>query len=141
MYCFTCFSWAEDNGEGSDDLWLAKTRGIWSEKGKYGYYRVMLYRMLGRSHSADSVVVDILEQSGTESKKVRSIKLDLLEYKGYVVDISLKQVNDTTMAVLLDIEMKAMYGLVLREIFLVSPDGNSRRLVEAKYQDIFGDEK
>ena len=141
VYLFVCFSWATDDIGESDYLWLAKTSGSWSEEGKFGYYRGMVYRMPGESGSSDSVVVNILEQSEAGKRTVKnSIKLDVPSYRGHVQGLSFKKINVTTMAILLDIEMNGMDGLVLREIFLISPDGSSRRLVQAKYQDIYDSE-
>ena len=138
VFFFVCFSWA---GENPNNLWLAKSFGSWTEDEKSGYYRVMVYRAIGESsHGFDSVFVDILERGETRGIK-NSVELDTPGYKGYVRDVSFKKINATTMAVLLDIEMKAMDGLVLREVFLVSPDGSSRKLVEAKYQDIYGEDQ
>ena len=141
VYFFACLSWAGSNGVEANYLWLAKTSGSWSEKGKFGYYRGMVYRMPGESGSSDSVVVDILEQSEAGKRTVRdSIELDVPSYRGYIQDISFKKINATTMAILLDIEMNGMDGLVLREVFLISPDGGSRKLIQAKYQDIYSND-
>lgn len=124
----------------ANHLWLAKTAGIWEENGKHGRYRVMAYRNPGAAHAWDSVFVDILEQqqgkTRAPAREVRKrIELDVPGYKGYVRDVSFKKINATTMAVLFDLEMKGMEGLVLREIFLVSPNGDARKLVEAKWRD------
>ena len=138
---FSSLSWAGGDGGQESYLWLAKTSGSWSVNGKFGYYRGMVYRVPGESGSSDSVVVEILEQSEAGKQTVANrIELDVPSYRGYVQDISFKKIDATTMAILLDIEMNGMDGLVLREIFLTSPDGSSRRLVQAKYQDIYGDD-
>ncbi len=132
-----CLSWA-DHGKELNYLWLAKTSGTWTENGKFGYYRGMVYRKPGESGSSDRVVVDILEKNETNQRTIKnSIELDVPSYRGYVQNISFKKINGTRMAILLDVEMNGMDGLVLREIFLISPDGSSRRIVQAKYQDIY----
>jgi len=141
IYCFACFSWAGVNGKEANYLWLAKTSGSWTEKEKFGYYRGMVYRIPGESGSSDSVVIDVLEQSEAGKRIVRNrVELDVPSYRGYVQDISFKKINATIMAILLDIEMNGMEGVVLREVFLISPNGKSRKLVQAKYQDIYGND-
>lgn len=140
VFCVTCSSWADDPERKIEHLWLAKTSGTWKENGMYGYYRVMVYRKLGEAHAWDSVFVDILEHQESKerdhTKKLKkSIELDVPGYKGYIRDVSFHQINSVTMAILFDIEMKGMEGLVLREIFLISPSGDTRKLVQAEWHD------
>lgn len=140
VFCVACFSWADDYNGRTKHLWLAKTSGTWKENGKYGRYRVMVYRNPGEAHAWDSVFVDILEHRDSAGRghveKVRnSIELDVPGYRGYVRDVSFHRINAVTMAILFDIEMKGMEGLVLREIFLISPSGSTRKLVQAEWHD------
>ena len=128
-------SWANQE---DDYLWMAKTAGSWSDGNKVGFYRVKVYRVPGEAHSGDDVVVDILERDGSGKQFIKKIvPLDVPGYRGYIRDISFKKIDGERMAIIFGIEMKAMEGLVLREILLISPNGEVKTLVEAKYRDIY----
>lgn len=128
-------SWANQE---DDYLWMAKTAGSWSYGNKVGFYRVKVYRVPGEAHSGDDVVVDILERDGSGKRFIKKIvPLDVPGYRGHIRDISFKKIDGERMAIIFDIEMKAMEGLVLREILLISPNGEVKTLVEAKYRDIY----
>ena len=135
----SCVSWADVEDNGDHYLWLAKSSGTWEAEEKYGFYRVMVYRRPGGAVSADKVVIDILESDDENLSVVKrgSIDLDVPSYRGYIEGISLTTIDDQRMAVLLDIRMNGMNGMVLREAFLVSPNGAAKLLVEAEYQDVF----
>ena len=129
------FSWAADE---YGDLWLAKSLGMWNQNtGEYVKIRVMVYRKRGEAHGYDIVFVNILERSENSWALRKSVELDTPGYKGYIRDVALKRIDDERMAIIFDIEMKAMEGLVLREVFVISPSGVARRFVEAEYIDLF----
>lgn len=128
-------SWANQE---DDYLWMVKTAGTWSGGNKVGFYRVKVYRVPGEAHSGDDVVVEILEQDGSGKRFIKkSVQLDVPGYRGYIRDISFKKIDEERMAIIFDMEMKAMEGLVLREILLISPNGEVKTLVEAKYHDVY----
>ena len=146
LFC-SCFSWAGVEDGGDHYLWLAKTSGAWTAEGEgegegeggYGFYRAMVYRRPGGTVSADKVVVDILKRNDESLTiiKLGSIDLDVSSHKGYIEDISFTIIDDQRMAVLLDIRMNGMNGMILREAFLVSPDGSAKLFVEAEHKDVF----
>jgi hypothetical protein len=74
--------------------------------------------------STDSVSVDILEVGENESVKIiRTIPIDSPKYKGHIEDISFNLIDKKHIALSLDIEMKGMYGIKMRDIFLISMNG------------------
>lgn len=116
-----------------DDVWLVKTGGAWRQGTRYGYYRVVVQRK-GIEHAADAVEVQISEandQTGTKPIKT-CVPLDTPGLKGHVSDVWFTKISDSRMAIGFDIEMKAMKGIVLREVFVVSSDGETKRVNEAK---------
>ena len=119
-------------------LWMARTAGTWKVGSDYGFYRVAVYRLTG-DHASDTVEVHIIKSGpdGDAKEVVKTVPLEVPGYQGYVKDITFTKINERMMAVSLDIEMKAMEGIVLREVYLVTPDGKVRNLVIAKYQDIY----
>lgn len=119
-------------------LWMARTAGTWKVGSDDGFYRVAVYRLTG-DHASDTVEVHIIKSGpdGDAKEVVKTVPLEVPGYQGYVKDITFTKINERMMAVSLDIEMKAMEGIVLREVYLVTPDGKARNLVKAKYQDIY----
>jgi hypothetical protein len=120
----------------SSTPWLVKTHGIWESEKYYGYFRVTVNRQVGE-HGADDVIVDILkvEQNGV-LKIIRTIPLNTPNYKGYVTDISFNMIDKKRIAISLDIEMKGMYGIKMRDIFLVSIDGTVQQVATASFKDL-----
>lgn len=128
-------SWANQE---DDYLWMVKTAGIWSGEDIVVFYRVKVYRVPGEAHSGDDVVVEILEQDSSGKQFIKkSVQLDVPGYRGYIKDVSFKEIDGERMAIVFDIKMKAMEGLVLREILLISPNGEVKTIVEAKYRDVY----
>lgn len=137
--CFAQIA-CSSNDEAFDysDLWISKTSGTWESGKDYGYYRILVLRRPGKEHSQDDVYVQVVKRGENVNKIERTIKLDSPGYKGYVKDIELVNIEDINMvAVHMDIEMKAMNGIIMREIYLVSPSGKVKPLVQAKYMDIY----
>ena len=157
----SCISWADAEDDDSYYLWLAKSSwhgydrgcvdiedgclwagertGKWKADGRDGFYRAMVYKRPGETGSSDKVVIDILERDdeGLSITKRGSIDLDVPSYRGYIWDISFNTIDDQIMAVLIDVWMNGMNGMVLREVFLISPNGAAKLAVEASYQDVF----
>lgn len=119
-------------------LWMAKTAGTWKSGSDYGFYRVAVYRLTGE-HASDTVEIQIIKagSDGSAKEVIKTVPLESPGYQGYVQEISFTKINDQLMSISLDIEMKAMEGIILREIYLVTPDRKVRNLVKAKYQDIY----
>ena len=122
-----------------DCLWVGERAGKWKTDGKHGFYRAMVYSKPGETGSSDKVVIDILERDdeGLSITKRGSIDLGVPSYRGYIWDISFNTIDDQIMAVLIDVWMNGMNGMVLREVFLISPNGAAKLAVEASYQDVF----
>jgi hypothetical protein len=119
------------------DVWLVKTEGTWKQGSRYGYYRAVVVRK-GIEHAIDSVQVQFLEVDD-KAKAIRlrgCVSLESPGLKGYVTDLSFTKIDDVRIALSIDVEMKAMNGLVLREVFLVDLKGEVRRLVDAKHVEI-----
>ena len=120
------------------NLWLSKSSGTWELENKYGFYQVMVLRTQGREHSQDEVYIQIIRKSETGNIVVRTVKLNSPGYKGFVKNIELINIDEINMLALhLDIEMKAMNGITMREIYLISPDGKVKSLIEAGYIDLY----
>ncbi len=119
------------------ELWLAKSSGTWRDADRYGFYRVAVYRA-GREHARDSIEVHIIEivDDGVERRIVKSIPIDALGHGGNVKDISFTRINDQLMAISLDIQVRGMEGIVLREVFSITPAGTIKVVTEAEYRDI-----
>jgi len=136
MLVYSSCIWANDK---DNYLWLAKTSGTWkADNGTYGYYRGMVYRRLGETGASDKVVIDILEQKTSGERLLKKeVVLPSPGYAGYVEDIFFKKITEKIMAIQLDIEMNGMGGVVLREVYLISPAGIVKRITRAQYQDIY----
>jgi hypothetical protein len=121
----------------SSDVWLSKTGGSWQDGAKYGYYRALAIRK-GLEHATDWVQIQILEaheKSNSVQPKLCA-DLDTPGLKGYVVDFVFSKLSDKRVALGIDIRMKSMHDIVLREVLLVDHDGKATRLVEAKPVEI-----
>lgn len=119
------------------ELYMAKSIGIWEDEGTYGYFKVLVYRR-GLEHSRDDIVM-LITEADTKNNKQKIIKKVYIQpslIKGYVNDISLAVVNNGLL-IGLDIEIKAMDGIILREVLLVSLDGNIKVIAAADYVDIY----
>jgi hypothetical protein len=116
---------------------MMKTAGIWRSGTKYGYYRIVVRRQ-GFEHGMDQVELQILEADGNAMKRqpVHCIDLETPGLKGYITDVTLRAIDDRIVAIELDIEMKAMDGIVAREILVASYDGKVRVVAEAKSIDV-----
>lgn len=134
---FTSCVAAKDDEPKLADVFLAKSIGVWESGKDYGYFKVIVYRM-GLEHAQDKVRV-ITTKAGAENQQmvVNDIWLDAPGIKGYVNDISLKMINSSRLALALDIEMKAMEGVILREVYLIEKDQSPRLIVPANYIDIY----
>jgi hypothetical protein len=115
-------------------VWLVKTGGIWRQGDRYGHLRVVVQRK-GIEHAIDWVQVQILESDDKAGEQRTRACLDLETpgLKGYVNDVTFTKIDDTHVAVGLDLEMKAMNGLALREIYVVDTRAPAaKRVIEAK---------
>jgi len=115
----------------SPDIWMLKSRGTWTDGDDYGHYRVVVYRKTGRDHSQDRVQVQITQAKERLRVAVRCIDLDTPGLKGYVRDIRIQPVNDQAAAIELSIEMKAMEGVILQDVFLVAAAGRVEKILDA----------
>jgi len=127
---------ATDRSVVDGDVWLVRTLGSWTDAERWGYYRVIVSRQVGE-HSTDTVKVQIIEaEEGQPLETLRSILLASPGYQGYVEDVAITQIGDKSAAISLDIEMKAMSGIVLRDVYVVGIDGSVRQIAEAKARDL-----
>ncbi|MFY9268867.1 MAG: hypothetical protein WAO55_03860 [Candidatus Manganitrophaceae bacterium] len=119
-------------------LWMAKSGGVWKIQKRYGYYKVLVFRE-GLEHSQDRVLIQITEADPPKNTQriIHSYWLKSPGIKGYIADIQLSMIDSQRMALSLDIEMKAMDGIILKEIYLLFPDGRQKLVNEAKYTDIY----
>jgi hypothetical protein len=118
-------------------VWLVKTGGFWRSGGRFGHYRVIVRRE-GVEHAIDRAELQILETNDKTAKREVAICTDLKTpgLKGYVEDITFRKVNDAVTAISLDISMKDMDEVVLREVILASRSGKVQRVVDAKSVDL-----
>jgi len=119
------------------NLFLAKTVGIWSKDKAYGYFKVIVYRE-GLEHSIDKVRVLITKVNSKSNNQIviKDIQLKSPGLKGYIHDLSLIVVNNQ-LSLGLDIEMKGMDNIVLRESYLIDKDGTVKIIMPVKYIDIY----
>jgi len=115
------------------NILMAKSTGIWSKGKDYGYLKVIAYRD-GLEHPADKVRVLIIRVNAESNNQiiVKDIQIKSPGIKGYVQNLSLIIVNNQ-LSLGIDIEMKAMDGIVLRESFLISVDGEVKVVAPVKY--------
>ncbi len=116
---------------------LAKSAGIWSEEKNYGYFKVIVYRV-GLEHPIDKVKILITQVNTRLNNQaiIKEIELESPGIKGYVNDLSLAIVNNQ-LSLGMDIEMKAMDNIVLRESFLITRNGSVKVIMPARYTDIY----
>ena len=123
-------------------LWMAQSAGVWKKGNDYGNYKILVFRQI-LEHSRDRVEVQITrivpakkETDNPTEEVIRSFWLDTPGIKGYVDAIHLQMIDDQRMALTLDIEMNAMNGVVLRELYLLQSDGKYKLLKSADYIDL-----
>ena len=133
---FTSCVTANDDEPKVADIYLAKSIGIWEAGKDYGYFKVIVYRM-GLEHAQDKVRVIMTKAEAEKQQVIDDIWLDTPGIKGFVNDISLKMINSSRMALALDIEMKAMDGVVLREVYLIEKDQKPKLIAPVKHIDIY----
>jgi hypothetical protein len=116
---------------------LVKTGGFWRSAGRFGHYRVIVRRE-GVEHAIDRAELQILVTNDKTGKREISTCTDLKTpgLKGYVEDITFRKVSDAVTAISLDISMKAMGDVVLREVILASRLGKVQRIVDASSTDL-----
>ncbi len=126
---------AEDTPPDSE-LFLAKSIGIWQQGKRFGYFQAFVWRE-GLEHARDRVEVHILEADAKtgERRLLRRVALPTPGIRGYVQDMDLRMIGNR-LFLALDFEMKAMDGAVLREAWLIGPDGHKARIQEARYRDL-----
>lgn len=125
-------------------LWLAKSAGTWEKEGDYGYYKILVFRQIAE-HSRDYVLVQITRivatkkenDNSTQQEVIRSFWLETPSIKGYIDDVHLKKIDEQRMALMLDINMNGMDGVVLRELYVLHPDGTFKLLQPANGIDLY----
>jgi hypothetical protein len=119
------------------EVWMVRTGGTWKQGARYGHYRAVVLRK-GIEHASDWVQVQFLEADDkTNTRRVRGcVNLDSPGLKGYVSDLTFKKLDDTRTTLGIDIEMKAMNDVVLRDLFVIDAKGEARRVTEAKSVEI-----
>ncbi|MGH7926440.1 MAG: hypothetical protein ACREQV_01415 [Candidatus Binatia bacterium] len=120
-----------------NDLWMAKTSGIWEAGERYGYFRVLVFRKIGDA-AMDTVCVETLsvDESSQNLTVLRTDRLESPGYAGNVSDIHFFGSVKGGMAVGLDIQMRGMNNIVLRDVFVVYSNASPRRIVAAKFVDV-----
>jgi len=119
-----------------NDLWLARTSGTWKAEVSYGFFRVLIFRKVGDA-AMDTVCVDVL-QVDEKSRSLSILRRDRLTgpgYSGNVVDVHFFSEGAGKTAVGIDILMKGMDGIALREVYVLATNSAPRRLVQAKFAD------
>ena len=125
-----------ENAPPTSELFLAKSLGIWQQGERFGFFQAFVWRE-GLEHARDRVEVRILEADAKtgERRLLRRVALPTPDIRGYVQDMDLRMIGNR-LFLALDIEMKAMDGAVLREAWLIGPDGRKVRIQEARYRDL-----
>jgi hypothetical protein len=120
-------------------VWLVKTGGFWRAGGRFGHYRVIVRRE-GVEHASDRAELQIVLTNDKAAKQEISTCTDMKTpgLKGYVEDVTFKKVDDKVTAISLDLSMKSMNDVVVREIVLASYRGKVKRVVEASSLDLPG---
>ena len=130
---------AKDKTEPSlSELWLSKSVGVWEKGKEYGYFKVLVYRT-GLEHASDKVKV-IITQADTKKNKQKIIHekwLDSPGYKGFVDDIDLKMLKTDKLILGIDVDMKGMDGVVMKEVYIIDSSGKVNQVADAKYKDIY----
>ncbi len=119
------------------DIVIAKSTGVWSKEKDYGYFKVFVYRN-GLEHAKDviRVLITKVDTKNNNQNIIKDIKIDSPGIKGYVQDLSLAIVNNK-LSLGVDIEMKAMENIILKESLLINLDGKVKVIMPAKYIDIY----
>lgn len=120
-------------------LFMCKTGGTWEGKDStYGYYKALVFRE-GLEAAKDRILIQITQMNEKTEKETvkKQFWLDSPGIKGYITDLTFTQIDGERMALSLDIQMKAMENLVLREIFILRPNGSFKKIVNAEYVDVF----
>lgn len=122
---------------------MAQSAGIWKKGNDHGNYKVLVFREI-MEHSRDRVQVQVTritpakkETDKPTEEVMRSFWLDSPGIKGYVDAIHFQMIDEQRMALTLDIEMNAMNGVILRELYILRSDGTYDLLQPANYIDIF----
>jgi len=121
----------------STDLWMTKTAGIWEKGTVYGFYQVQVYRT-GIEHPIDTIEIKEIQIDEKKQKKsvLNTYKLNTPGIKAYVHDVNMNMIDEKRMLLYLELEMKAMEGAILREVYLLGPDGKHELIEEAQYRDL-----
>lgn len=124
------------------DVWLVASGGLWEQEESVGRYRVVVLRH-GSEPAEDTVDVEILKIVGDLGSErhvtLRTIRLPSPSYKGNVISAHIHSVSKIAAVVDLRIEMRAMNGVVLSDVFLVSPAGEVRPIVVARGVELLPD--
>jgi len=136
LFLFAATCEAVENNYVDENVWMVKTQGTWSNKDDYGYFKIIVLREIGE-HGADKVLFQMLKvKENSTLEVVKIIEIPSPGYKGYVKDVSFVSIHNGKYLIALDIEMKAMNGIVLRDVFQIFSDGTFKKIVNAKYVDI-----
>ena len=135
LISYSTISCSSDLNE--SNIFLAKSVGIWSKDKSYGYFKVIVYRV-GLEHARDKVRVLITKVNTKLNKQIiiKDIQLKSPSIKGYIHDLSLMVVNNQ-LSLGIDIEMKGMENIILRESYLINKDGVVKVIMPVKYVDIY----
>ena len=114
-----------------------KDSNLWMLK-SYGPYKAKVYKLPGRGASGDYVQVDIYDVSDDGHRKlIKTVDLPTPGYKGYVKDIKFYSVENDRVAILFEIDMKGMEGVVLNDLFIMEASGQYKMLVDAESISLF----
>ena len=129
---------AKDTAPVLSDLWLSKSIGVWEKGKEYGYFKVLVYRM-GLEHAGDKIRIIITQADTKNNHQIVKYEkwLESPGYKGFVDDISLKMLKSDKLILGVDVEMKEMDGVILKEVYIVDLKGKVKKLVDAKYKNIY----
>jgi hypothetical protein len=117
-------------------LWKAETSGVWEQNKSRGYFRAVLSRIPGEP-AEDSLCVQIIEsRSNGEMLLKRSIGIGAIGYRGAVSRLNIASIPGNRAVVSIDIEMRGMEGIELREVYVVGLDGSVIKVAEARYSDL-----
>ena len=119
----------------SADVWMIETGGLWNAGEKFGNFRVVLMRQ-GLEHSSDKIQVQIRRLDEPVKEILRCIDLSSPGAQGYVTKIRIHSINDSSAAIELSVVMKAMYEIILQDVFLVSINGTVKQIQKARYEDV-----
>ena len=121
----------------SEHVWHIESGGLWEVGKAAGNYRVVVTKV-GVEHSQDKVQVQLSRITDSAREIIRCIDLDSPGLQGYVTGIRIHSINSSAAAIELAIEMKAMEGVILQSVYLVSVNGTVREIQKATYTDLSG---